>query len=124
MSALFEIKATDWNGKTLDGNPFELVGVTDSDRLSIVQTEFTEIERTTLHADLATALTTGEQSGRLKVTSGDSSDYGHFEISDPKFNLGKSVTYGPGDYVLLVSKSLALWLPGAVVKALNPELAK
>ena len=124
MSALFKITATDWNGQSLDGNPFLLVGLTDSDRLSIIQTEFTDVERTTLAGDLALALTQATQAGRLKVTSGDGSDYGHFEVTDPEFNGGKGITYGPGDYILLVSKSLALWLPGTVVRALNPELTQ
>lgn len=119
MSALFEIKATDWNGKTMDGCPFELVGYfPDGDlrKTAVISAE----QRADFHEQLAKALEAAQTKQRLNISPGFSSDYVHFEIIDPEFNVGKPVVYGPGDFVLMISESLALWLPRAAIRALQP----
>lgn len=112
-SLLYEIKATDWNGKTMDGNPFEFVG------RGMVGVNLETLQRDVPETDaerdiLAKAMETGMEKGRLVITSGEGSDYAHFQVSDPEFNLGKPITYGPGDYVLVLSPSLVLWLPAVI----------
>lgn len=112
MSILYEIVAVDWNGQSLDGDPFKFVGrVSTVDGRSTIDS--TTPETNEEHVALVDKLRKAIVKSQLAITSYGGSDYAQFEVVDPEFNSGKGVIYGPGDYLMVLGDSLTVWLPKA-----------
>lgn len=113
MLFLFEVTAADWNGRSFDGSPFSYVGryLKETKTVSSITAELAE-DVNSLQIAVAKAI----DSGKLKIHTQGGSDYAQWRVFDDN---GGHLDYGPGDYVLVMSETTLLWIPGNVIAALG-----
>lgn len=112
---LFRLTAADFNGQSFDGSPFEFLGRYDTEARIVIPVT------TDLDSDvksLASAVESAIVKGLVSMHTKNGTDYAQWAV---KYE-GGVFDYGPGDYVLVMSAGMLLWVPGSVMSALGIKI--